>query len=348
MRLSDFDFDLPPELIAQEPLPERDGSRLLSVDTRTGTLTHRWVRDLPELLHSGDLLVANDSRVFPARVVGVTENGASVELLLLGPAPKDEKRWEVLARPAKKLRVGTKAVFGDGLLHAVVVESADYGRKIVELDCEGDIFEVLDRVGQTPLPPYIRREGGDLETRDRERYQTVYARERGSVAAPTAGLHFTPELLQTLERRGVDFAPLTLHVGYGTFQPIRTEAVEDHRMDAEWYEIPATTASRIEDARAGGRRVVAVGTTTVRTLESSVDRAGPLRPGRGVTRLFIYPGFRFQIVDALLTNFHLPRSSLFLLVSAFGGTELMRRAYEEAIRERYRFYSYGDCMFIAG
>ena len=353
MRLSDFDFDLPAELIAQEPLPERDCSRLLCVDTRTGTLGHRRVRDLSGLLQSGDLLVANNSRVFPARLRGRTENGASVELLLLGPVepiepikPIKEDRWEVLARPAKKLRVGIRVVFGDGLLHAVVVESADYGRRIVELNCKGDIFDILERIGETPLPPYIRREREGLEKLDRERYQTVYARERGSIAAPTAGLHFTPELLRTLEERGVDFAQLTLHVGYGTFQPIRTDTVEEHRMESEWYEIPSATAGAIEKARAGGGRVVAVGTTTVRTLESSVDRAGSLRPGSGVTRLFIYPGFRFRVVDALLTNLHLPQSTLFLFVSAFGGKELMRRAYEEAIREHYRFYSYGDCMLI--
>jgi S-adenosylmethionine:tRNA ribosyltransferase-isomerase len=347
MRLSDFDFDLPPELIAQEPLPERDRSRLLCVDSRTGTLAHRQVRDLPGLLQSGDLLVANNSRVFPARLRGRTDNGASVELLLLRPVGSGgEDRWEVLARPAKRLRVGIRAVFGGGLLSAVVVDRADYGRRTVELGYKGEFFDVLEQIGETPLPPYIKREGGVLEEQDRERYQTVYARERGSVAAPTAGLHFTPELLRTLEERGVDFAQLTLHVGYGTFQPIRTDTIEEHRMESEWYEIPAATPGAIEEARAKGRRVVAVGTTTVRTLESGVDRTGRVRSGSGVTRLFIYPGFRFQVVDAILTNFHLPQSSLFLLVSAFGGKELMRRAYEEAIRQRYRFYSYGDCMLI--
>jgi S-adenosylmethionine:tRNA ribosyltransferase-isomerase len=347
MRLSDFDFDLPPELIAQEPLSERDRSRLLCVDTRAGTIAHRQVRDLPGLLQSGDLLVANNSRVFPARLRGATENDASVELLLLGPVGSGgENRWEALARPARRLRVGIEAFFGGGVLSAVVVDKADYGRITVELRCKGDLFDILERIGETPLPPYIKREGRVLEDKDRERYQTVYARERGSIAAPTAGLHFTPDLLRALEARSVDFAQLTLHVGYGTFQPIRTETVEEHRMEPEWFEIPAATSGAIETARAAGGHVVAVGTTTVRTLESRVDRSGRVRPGSDVTRLFIYPGFRFQVVDALLTNFHLPQSSLFLLVSAFGGNDLMRRAYEEAIRERYRFYSYGDCMLI--
>jgi S-adenosylmethionine:tRNA ribosyltransferase-isomerase len=293
--------------------------------------------------------VVNNSRVYPARLRGKTENGASVELLLLGPVrPGKEDRWEVLARPSKRLRVGRTALFGGGLLSAVVVDRADYGRVTVEIRCKGDLFDILEQIGETPLPPYIKRDGGVREEEDRERYQTVYARERGSVAAPTAGLHFTPDLLDALEERGMDFAQLTLHVGYGTFQPIRTEKVEEHQMEPEWYEIPAATSSATVQARAAGRRVVAVGTTTVRALESCVDRSGRVRPGSGVTRLFIYPGFRFQIVDALLTNFHLPQSSLFLLVSAFGGKDLMRRAYEEAIRRRYRFYSYGDCMLITG
>jgi S-adenosylmethionine:tRNA ribosyltransferase-isomerase len=233
------------------------------------------------------------------------------------------------------------------VLQAVVVESAAYGKRIVELECQGDVFEIFEQIGRTPLPPYIKREEGKPQARDRERYQTVYARDYGSIAAPTAGLHFTSELMRALEERGVGFVEVTLHVGYGTFQPIRTDTVEKHRMESERYAIPVSTAKQIEETRAGGKRVVAVGTTTVRTLESAADRERIVRPGSGITHLFIYPGFRFQVVDALLTNFHLPQSSLFLLVSAFGGKAFTRRAYEEAIRERYRFYSYGDCMLVS-
>jgi S-adenosylmethionine:tRNA ribosyltransferase-isomerase len=342
--LSEFDFELPPELIAQEPLPERDHSRLLHVDVDTEAVAHYRVSLLPELLNPGDLLVANNSKVFPARLRGKTESGASVELLLLQTVK--ENRWEVLARPAKKLRVGTKAVFGDGLLWATVKEDIGPGRKIVELESRGELFDVVERIGRTPLPPYIKRESAELEERDRARYQTVYARERGSIAAPTAGLHFTPELLQSLGERGIDFARLTLHVGYGTFQPIRTEIVEEHRMESERFTIPESVVQAIERARARGGRIVAVGTTTVRCLESAVDEPGEVKSGRGETRLFIYPGFHFRVVDALMTNFHLPKSSLFLLVSAFCGRELIGRTYREAIQKRYRFYSYGDCMLL--
>ncbi len=344
MRLSEFDFDLPPELIAQEPLPRRDDSRLLLVNPDE-LFTHHRTCDLPNLLQPGDLLVVNNSKVFPARLSGKTESGASVEMLLLQPLEGDD--WEVLARPARKLIAGRKVIFGDGLLTAEIKSVSSQGKRVVEFTSREDFYEAVDQIGVTPLPPYIKREGIDRESDDRHRYQTVYSKERGSIAAPTAGLHFTPELLEALEARGVGRAELTLHVGYGTFQPVRTDVVEEHRMESEVCMIPEAAARAIEEARAGGGRIIAVGTTTVRSLESAVDDSGKVQPGRRETNLFIYPGFRFRVVDALLTNFHLPKSSLFLLVSAFGGTLCLRRAYEEAIRERYRFYSYGDCMLIS-
>lgn len=344
MRLSDFDFELPPELIAQQPLAGRDTSRLLVVDSSAGSFQHQQVRDLPELLKPGDLVVANNSRVFPARLRGKTSTGASIELLLLRPV--QQNRWEVLARPGKRLRRGSEAVFGDGLLRVRVVTTLEGGKRVVELSSEQDVEAVVDRIGRTPLPPYIKRAGDELDPKDRERYQTVYACERGSVAAPTAGLHFTRELLRSLGERGIGFAALTLHVGYGTFQPIRAERVEAHRMEAEHYAISKETVRVIEETRARQGRVVAVGTTTVRALESAAEGVGRLRAGLGTTNLFIYPGFSFRVVDGLLTNFHLPKSSLYLLVSAFAGTDLMKRAYREAVRQRYRFYSYGDCMLL--
>ncbi len=291
----------------------------------------------------------NNTSVFPAKLRGQTESGDIVELLLV--QPETAGRWEVLARPAKKLRVGTVLHFGGGELRARVTAVSELGKRTVELMHAGDLKPILERVGRTPLPPYIKRgpssKGkGRSDREDRERYQTVYARERGSVAAPTAGLHFTREVLDELERRAIEAVELTLHVGYGTFQPIRTETVEEHRMEAERYTIQEETSVAVERARAQGKRVVAVGTTTVRALESAATEPGKVRAGSGVTELFIYPGFRFQVVDALLTNFHLPRSSLLMLVSALGGVEPVKRAYREAVRERYRFYSYGDCMLL--
>jgi len=312
------------------------------MDSATGELRHCEFRDLPDLLKPGDLVVANNSRVFPARLRGQTASGASVELLLLRPV--SDKRWEALSRPAKKFRKGAEAIFGDGLLRALVVETLENGKRVVELSSETDLEAAVDRIGQTPLPPYIKRATDELDPTDRERYQTVYALRRGSVAAPTAGLHFTRDLLQVLHDRGIEFVELTLHVGYGTFQPIRTAKVEDHRMEFEGYEIPEETARAIEQTRARRGRVVAVGTTTVRALESAAEGRGRVRAGPGTTDLFISPGFSFQVIDGLLTNFHLPKSSLYLLVSSFAGSDRVKRAYQEAIRERYRFYSYGDCM----
>ena len=305
------------------------------------TIAHDHFRDLPSLLESGDLLVVNDSRVFPARLFGTTDTGGSVEVLLLEQLASD--RWLILARPAKKLRRGARVRFGQEL-EAFVAEEGEEGRRVADLQCEGDLFETLERVGKTPLPPYIKRERTE-EDSDRERYQTVYARERGSIAAPTAGLHFTPEMLEELEELGIPCVSITLHVGFGTFQPIRTEDLSQHRMEAERYVVPESTVAEIEATKYNGRLVVAVGTTTVRALESAA-RYGVLSAGSGTTDLFITPGYDFHVVDAQLTNFHLPKSSLFLLVSALGGIEQVREAYREAVRERYRFYSYGDCMLL--
>lgn len=299
---------------------------------------------MPQLLNPGDLLVVNNSRVFPARLLGKTHTGAAVELLLLRPLGSNH--WEVLARPAKRLDEGTVVELGGGVLQGRVTGRGEYGKRILELSSESDFFGTVEEIGHTPLPPYIKREGCGLEGADRQRYQTVYARERGSIAAPTAGLHFTSKVLAALKERGIGFAEVTLHVGYGTFQPIRTDSVEEHQMESEWFSIPKETVQALEATRARGGRVVAVGTTAVRTLESATDEKGDVRPGGDETDLFIYPGYRFRVVDALLTNFHLPKSSLFLLVSAFGGIGVMKRAYQEAVRERYRFYSFGDCMLI--
>jgi S-adenosylmethionine:tRNA ribosyltransferase-isomerase len=312
-------------------------------------LRHHRFRELPSLLHLGDLLVVNNTRVFPAKLQGKTESGGVVDMLLV--ETDGSGRWEVLARPAKKLRMGTVVRFGDGELQARVTRVGELGRRTVELLHEGDLEPILERLGRTPLPPYIKREPPDVgngvrEREDRDRYQTVYARERGSVAAPTAGLHFTRGILDELKTRGIDVVELTLHVGYGTFQPIRTETVEAHRMEAERYTIPPEVSASVERTRDRGGRVVAVGTTTVRALESAAVEPGKVRVGPGVTELFIHPGFQFRVVDALLTNFHLPRSSLLMLVSALGGVEAVREAYREAVRERYRFYSYGDCMLV--
>ncbi len=310
----------------------------------SGALSHSRILKLPSILRPADLLVINNTRVFPAKLLGRTESGGLVELLLLQPDESDV--WQVLARPAKKLRVGTRLVFGKGELRAIVSGVLELGKRSIELVYDGDLYEVLDRVGESPLPPYIKRQRGETNKKDRERYQTVYARARGSVAAPTAGLHFTLELLRALANRDIATAELTLHVGYGTFQPIREETIEDHRMERERYSIPEKTVAAVETARARGGRVVAVGTTTVRALESAASASGEVKAGSANTELFITPGFQFRVVDGLMTNFHLPKSSLLLLVSAFGGVEPVRRAYREAVKERYRFYSYGDCMLL--
>lgn len=340
MKKSDFYFDLPPELIAQTPIPERDHSRLLCLDRESGALEHRHFYELPSLLRPGDCLVINDSRVLPARLIGHRKTGGAVELLLLREL--DDRCWECLCRPGKRLREGAEVSFGDGELTARIEEVLPGGNRRVRFTYEGIFLEVLDRLGKMPLPPYIRE-----ELNDRERYQTVYSRELGSAAAPTAGLHFTPELLNEIEAMGVDICPITLHVGLGTFRPVKEEEIEDHEMHSEFCIISADTAERVNRCKQNGGRVIAVGTTSCRTLESFADEAGMLHECSGWTDIFIYPGYRFRCIDALITNFHLPESTLIMLVSALAGREHVLHAYEVAIENRYRFFSFGDAMFIS-
>jgi len=350
VRVSEFDFDLPPDLIAQAPPSERGRSRLMRLDRVSGDVTHGVFGDLPGLLRAGDLLVLNDTRVFPARLLGRREpGGGAVECLLvarLDTAPGEE-RWRALVSPGARVGVGTRLVFDGpgGRLEGEVVERRDSGRIVRLATPDGSpVMAAIERLGHMPLPPYIKRPD---EASDRERYQTVFARHNGSVAAPTAGLHFTPETLAALDRAGVERTTITLHVGYGTFQPVRSEFVADHRMGYEAYEVGADAAAALSRARAEGRRVVAVGTTSTRTLESlTIQPDGRIAPGSGETGLFIAPGYAFRVVDGLVTNFHVPRSSLLMLVSAFAGVEATRHAYREAIAARYRFYSYGDAMLI--
>ena len=341
MLRSDYAFDLPENLIAQRPLTRRDDSRLLCLDRQTGSIRHRCFRDLLELLKPGDLLVMNDSRVIPSRLLGRREGtGGFMELLLLEQKEKD--LWETLARPGRKARPGARFIFGDDLLTAQVVETVADGNRLVRFEYEGDnIFDVLDRIGQMPLPPYITEK---LE--DKERYQTVYSRELGSAAAPTAGLHFTPELLTALEEKGVQTAFVTLHVGLGTFRPVKVDNITDHHMHLEHYTIPEKTVGLVNAAKREGRRVIAVGTTSCRTLESAYDPSGGMKPGPDSTGIFIYPGYRFRVLDGLITNFHLPESTLIMLVSAFAGYENTMNAYREAVERGYRFFSFGDAMFI--
>ena len=342
MNISDFAYELPAERIAQEPLPERDASRLMALHPVTGDLQHKLFRDLPGLLRPGDLLVVNRSRVFPARLLGERQGGGKAEILLLRPSPHGE--WEALLRPARRLRAGDRVLVSCELSVAILSGAFGHeGRRRVRLEAAGDPWALLEKWGHTPLPPYVVRPD---RPEDRERYQTVYAREPGSVAAPTAGLHFTPALLERLAARAVERAEVVLHVGPGTFRPVKGERVEEHRVDPEPFEIPAATAEAIARTRTRGGRVVAVGTTTVRALETAASADGVVQPCRGETDCVIVPGFRFRVVDGLITNFHLPCSSLLLLVAAFAGRERVLAAYAEAIRERYRFYSYGDAMLI--
>ena len=353
MDIREFDFDLPPELIAQEPAAQRGESRLLQLDRRTGRVVHGAISDLPHVLREGDLVVVNNTRVFPARLLGRrVPSGGAVECLLIGRTDTGQagptgEHWQALMHPGQKLRPGARVIFeGSATLHGEVIEHHFYGRRTIRLWREdgGSVDDAVESIGHMPLPPYIKR---DDRAEDRERYQTVFARERGSVAAPTAGLHFTPALNASLAARGIDIAEITLHVGYGTFQPVRVDRIEDHRMEAEQYTISETVAQAINDARSQGRRIVAVGTTTTRTLEAAAAAGGGhVTAGTGATDLFIYPGYAFRIVDGLLTNFHLPRSSLLLLVSAFAGVEPVRAAYAAAIAGGYRFYSYGDAMVV--
>ncbi len=338
LRVSDFDYELPPERIAQYPADRRDSSRLLELDRRTGETAHHMFPAIVKLLQPGDVLVLNDTRVIPARLLGERPGGGQVELLLLEPV--EGTRWRALGRPGRALRPGRTVAFGGGRLIATVVGEEDDGVRVVELEHEGELLPLLEEIGLPPLPPYIDRE---VEEEDRERYQTVYARRPGAVAAPTAGLHFTEELLDAIRKRGVDIGYVTLHVGLGTFRPVRVERIEDHVMHEEYYEISAETA-RLINRRSG--RLVAVGTTVTRTLETVAGADGTVHAGAGRTDLFITPGYRFRAVEAMLTNFHLPRSTLIMMVAAFAGRERILAAYREALAAGYRFYSYGDAMFI--
>ena len=340
MKRQDFYYDLPKELIAQHPVEPRDHSRMLVLDRAKQNLTDRHFYDIIDYLRPGDCLVLNDSRVLPARLYGHRkETGAAVELLLLNPKGADT--WEVLAGPGRKAKPGDVLTFGDGLLEAEVLEIINEGNRLVRFRYEGNFYTLLEQTGQMPLPHYITER---LE--DKERYQTVYSREPGSAAAPTAGLHFTPELLQKLRDKGVDIAFVTLHVGLGTFRPVKVDDITDHKMHAEHYELTPEAADKINRARAGGGRVIAVGTTSCRTLESIGLQDGRVMPGEGWTDIFIYPGYTFQVLDGLLTNFHLPESTLIMLVSAFAGYDYTMQAYSHAVKEKYRFFSFGDAMLI--
>ena len=339
MKTSDFLYDLPEELIAQTPIEPRDHSRLLVVDRADGGIEHRHFYDLPGYLKKGDLLVVNDTRVMPARLIGERAGGGACEVLLLRQI--SPVSWETLVKPGKKLKSGAKVSFGGGRLTATIETPTDAGGRVVRFDVlSGTLEAALDELGEMPLPPYIHE-----KLADRERYQTVYARAVGSAAAPTAGLHFTPELLEKIRLMGVEIVPVLLHVGLGTFRPVKAEDVSEHKMHSEFYEVTPEAAEKINRAKAEGRRVISVGTTSVRTLESAVVD-GMLAPGSGWTDIFITPGYRFRMVDALITNFHLPGSTLIMLVSALMGRETTLSAYEEAVRQRYRFFSFGDAMFI--
>lgn len=342
MRSVDFDFELPPELIAQTPAAERDASRLMVLRRQEGTVQVDVFPEIVEFFRAGDLLVVNDTRVIPARLLGVKESGGRVEALLVRRIPQEGEVWECLTRASKPLRPGSRLLFG-GKLPATVLPGGEEPCRRLEFDCTGDFFALLDEVGRIPLPPYIRREAGP---EDRKRYQTVFARQGTSVAAPTAGLHFTPRILDALREKGVAIHPVTLHVGPGTFLPVRVEDIRNHRMHGEPFAVSAETAAAVNRAREERRRVIAVGTTTIRTLESAAGPDGRLAPGTGVTDLFIYPGYRFKVADALVTNFHLPRSTLLMMVAAFAGQEFVLGAYRRAVREGFRFFSYGDCMLI--
>ncbi len=340
MKKTDFDYYLPEELIAQTPIEPRNASRMLAADRATGKLTHSHFYNLCDFLKKGDLLVLNDSRVLPARIYGEkADNGTFIEFLLL--EQKENMKWEILCRPGKKAKPGTRFVFGGGLISAVITDVLPDGNRIAEFSCEGSFFAALEQVGQMPLPPYIKE-----KLKDKERYQTVYANEPGSSAAPTAGLHFTKEMLAELEKGGINIAYVTLHVGLGTFRPVKEEKVLDHKMHTEHYEIPERTARLIAETRAAGNRVIAVGTTSCRTLESAASLYGEVRACSGDTDIFIYPGYKFKAIDGLITNFHLPQSTLIMLVSAFLGYDNTMHAYNEAVREKYRFFSFGDCMLI--
>ena len=339
MKTSDFDFYLPEELIAQTPLERRDTSRLLTLDKVTGETGHYHFYDLPQFLKPGDCLVLNNSRVLPARLIGHRPTGGVCEVLLL--SDKGDNVWECLVRPGRKLRTGAQVIFGNGELTATIEAEESDGNRLVRFHYQGIFLEILEHLGKMPLPPYIK-----AELQDNERYQTVYSKVMGSAAAPTAGLHFTPELLQTIQDMGVSICYVTLHVGLGTFRPVKAEDIQDHEMHSEFCQISQETADTINRTRANGGRVICVGTTSCRTVESFAEEDGTMRARSGWTNIFIYPGYRFKVLDALITNFHLPQSTLIMLVSALAGREHVLAAYEEAVKERYRFFSFGDAMFI--
>lgn len=339
LKTSDFWFDLPEELIAQTPLQQRDSSRLLKLDRDSGAVEHKHFYDIIEQLHPGDCLVMNDSRVLPARLLGHRPTGGAVEVLLLRDL--GDKQWECLCKPGRKMQPGSEVIFGDGELSAVVKEVREDGNRVVEFRYQGIFFEILERLGKMPLPPYIK-----AELADQERYQTVYSREVGSAAAPTAGLHFTPELLEKIRSKGVKTAFVTLHVGLGTFRPVKAENILEHHMHSELCMISGETAGILNETKASGGRVICVGTTSCRTLESLVNQDGSFEAKSAWTEIFIYPGYRFKAMDGLITNFHLPESTLVMLVSAFAGRENVLNAYAEAVKERYRFFSFGDAMCI--
>lgn len=340
MNTKDFYYDLPQERIAQTPVEPRDASRMLYMDKNTGELSHKHFYDVLDYLKEGDLLVLNNSRVIPARLYGnKKDTGAKIELLILEEKEKDV--WETLVKPGKKAKIGTRFVFGDGLLECEVVDILEEGNRLVKFYYEGNFFEILDKVGTMPLPHYITE-----ELKDKERYQTVYSKENGSAAAPTAGLHFTPQLMQKLKDKGVNIAYVTLHVGLGTFRPVKVDKIEEHHMHTEHYHLPKETADLINDTKKKGNRVIGVGTTSCRTVESVATFEGEIKEAEGNTNIFIYPGYEFKVLDGLITNFHLPESTLIMLVSAFAGYENTMNAYKTAVEEKYRFYSLGDAMCI--
>ncbi|WP_230107536.1 tRNA preQ1(34) S-adenosylmethionine ribosyltransferase-isomerase QueA [Claveliimonas bilis] len=340
MKRQDFSFELPQELIAQDPLKDRSSSRLLVLDKETGEVSHHVFRDIIDYLNPGDCLVINDTKVIPARLIGSkVGTDAKIEILLL--KRKSDQVWETLVKPGKKAKPGAKISFGEGLLVGEVIDIVEEGNRLVKFSYEGIFEEILDQLGQMPLPPYITHQ---LE--DKNRYQTVYAKNSGSAAAPTAGLHFTPELLEQIKEKGVDVASVTLHVGLGTFRPVKAENILDHHMHSEFYRIEEEEAAKINRAKEKGGRIICVGTTSCRTVESAADENGRVKAGSGWTDIFIYPGYRFKVLDCLITNFHLPESTLLMLVSALAGREHILAAYEEAVKEKYRFFSFGDAMFI--
>ena len=339
MKVSDFKYDLPEELIAQTPIKQRDHSKLMVLNREKQTIEHKIFKDIIDYLEPGDVLVRNNTKVLPARLYGKKETGANVEFLLLNNIEGDI--WECIVRPGNKLHVGTKVIFGEGLLKANILEVMPGGTRKVQFEYQGIFNEILDQIGLMPLPPYIHE-----ELREKDRYQTVYAKYEGSAAAPTAGLHFTPELLEEIQKKGISVANVTLHVGIGTFRPVKEETVENHEMHSEHFYIKQEDADKINQAKQNGKRVIAVGTTSCRVLETIADENGMVKPTEGDTQIFIYPGYHFKCLDALITNFHLPESTLLMLVSALAGREYIMKAYQEAVKEKYRFFSFGDAMLI--